>query len=285
MATKRIQVLGCNVNLVDEGAGTPTLFLHGNPDSSEVWEDILPALAPHGRCIAPDLPGFGRSGAPADFDCSLDGMAAFVDGLVDALGVDEPLNLVVHDIGGPYGLAWAVRHPRKVRRLVIMNTVFFPDYRWHRMGRLWRTPLVGELVQALTTRRGFLRELRRGSRRLGDARIHRTYDLVTAPMKRMVLRWYRATDPRNFAGWDDQLLQLTARVPTLVLWGEHDPYIQARYADRFGTTNVERFPSVGHWLPAEAPTEVADRLLRFLHDPANIAADGERPQGAPAPRR
>lgn len=265
MRTQRIQVDGCNVHVVDQGVGPATLFLHGNPDSSEVWEDILPALVPHGRCIAPDLPGFGRSDSPADFDCSLEGMAAFVDGLVTALGVEGPLNLVVHDIGGPYGLAWAVRHPHKVRSLAIMNTVFFPDYRWHRMGRLWRMPVVGELVQALTNRRGFLRELRRGSRRLSDARIHRTYDLVTAGTKRMVLRWYRATDPRNFAGWDERLLQLTARVPTLVLWGEHDPYIPARYAERFGTRNVERFASVGHWLPAEAPAAVADRLLRFLH--------------------
>lgn len=265
MRTQRIQVGNCKVHVVDEGEGTATLFLHGNPDSSDVWEDILPVLAPHGRCIAPDLPGFGRSDAPDDFDCSLEGMAAFVDRLVTALDVEGPLNLVVHDIGGPYGLAWAVSHPHKVRSLAIMNTVFFPDYRWHRMGRLWRMPVVGELVQALTTRRGFVRELRRGSRRLSDARIHRTYDLVTPATKRMVLRWYRATDPRNFAVWDERLLQLTARVPTLVLWGEHDPYIPSRYAGRFGTANVERFAGVGHWLQAEAPVEVADRLLRFLH--------------------
>jgi pimeloyl-ACP methyl ester carboxylesterase len=265
MGTKSIKVGGCDVHVVDEGTGTPALFLHGNPDSSEVWGGILPALAPHGRCIAPDLPGFGRSSAPDDFDCSLDGMAAFVDRLVTALGIEEPLNLVVHDIGGPYGLAWAVRFPHKVRSIAIMNTVFFPDYRWHRMGRLWRMPLVGELIQALTTRRGFLRELRRGSRRLTDAQIHRTYNLVTPPMKRMVLRWYRATDPRNFAGWDQRLLELTARVPSLVLWAEHDPYIPSHYADRFGAAAVERFAGVGHWLPAEAATEVANRLLRFFY--------------------
>jgi pimeloyl-ACP methyl ester carboxylesterase len=285
MRTKRIQVGSCNVHVVDEGTGTPTLFLHGNPDSSDIWEDILPALAPHGRCIAPDLPGFGRSDAPAEFDCSLDGMASFIDRLVTELGVTEPLNLVVHDIGGPYGLAWAVQYPHKVRSIVIMNTVFFPDYRWHRMGRLWRMPVVGELVQALTTRRGFVRELRRGSRRLTDAQINRTYDLVTAATKRMMLRWYRATDPRNFVLWEEGLLQLTARVPTLVLWGEHDPYIPARYAERFGTTNVERFAGVGHWLPAEAPKVVADRLLRFLHTAGPVTADAvpdqprTRPQG------
>lgn len=256
MGTRTIQVGGCEVHVVDEGNGAPTLFLHGNPDSSEVWQGMIPMLAPEVRCIAPDLPGFGRSTAPEDFDCSLEGMATFVDQLVTALGIDQPLHLVVHDIGGPYGLAWAVRFPRKVRSIAIMNTVFFPDYRWHRMGRLWRMPVVGELVQALTTRR------------LGDRQIHRTYDLVSPAMKRIVLRWYRATDPRNFAGWDDGLLALTARVPSMVLWGEHDPYIAREYADRFGVASVERFADVGHWLQAEAPAEVADRLLRFFRGQA-----------------
>lgn len=252
------------IHLVDKGQGTPTLFLHGNPDSSEVWSGVIPVLSPYYRCIAPDLPGFGHSTAPDDFDCSLDGTAAFVDGLVTAVGITEPLNLVVHDVGGPYGLAWAVNHPDKVRSVVIMNTVFSSDYRWHLFGRLWRTPVLGELVQALTSRRGFVRELRRASRKLTDEQIHRTYDLITPATKRMVLSWYRATDPENFAGWEDRLRELLARIPSLVLWADHDPYIPGRFADRFGAATVEHFPDCGHWLPAEAPAEVAARLLRFF---------------------
>lgn len=182
------------------------------------------------RCIAPDLPGYGRSTAPDDIDYSLEGMAAFVDGLITALGIDEPLNLVVHDIGGPFGLAWAVKHPEKVRSVVIMNTVFASDYRWHLFGRLWRMPIVGELVQALTSRRGFTRELQRASRKLTREQIDRTYELVSPSVKRMMLRWYRTTDPRNFAGWEDELRQVLARVPSLVLWADHDPYIADRFA-------------------------------------------------------
>ncbi len=251
------------IHLIDEGSGLPVLFLHGNPDSSEVWSGIIARLSHRHRCIAPDLPGFGRSRAPDDFDCSLQGMAAWVDALVAALGIDAPVNLVVHDIGGPFGLAWAVRHPDKVRSVVIMNTVFASDYRWHLFGRLWRTPLVGELVQAMTSRRGFARELRRASRKLTHEQIHRTYDLITPSVKRMMLRWYRAADPRYFAGWEDELRSLLARRPSLVLWADHDPYIAARFADRFGAASLEHFPDSGHWLPAELPQEVAQRLLRF----------------------
>jgi pimeloyl-ACP methyl ester carboxylesterase len=267
----KLNVGRTSIYLVDEGRGTPILFLHGNPDSSEIWSGIIPELSPGYRCIAPDLPGFGRSTAPEDIDYSLEGMAAFVDELVTKLGINEPLNLVVHDIGGPFGLAWAVKHPEKVRSVVITNTVFHADYRWHLFGRLWRTPVVGEIVQASTSRSGFTRELLRASRKLTRAQIHRTYDLITPSVKRMMLRWYRAANPRNFSGWEEQLRVLLAAKPSLVLWADHDPYIPARYADRFGAGAVEHFPDSGHWLPAEAPRQVAERLLRF-YDTVDLAA-------------
>jgi pimeloyl-ACP methyl ester carboxylesterase len=252
-----------HIHLVDSGQGSPILFLHGNPDSSDVWSGIIPALSPHWRCIAPDLPGFGRSTAPGDFDYSLEGMAAWVDALVQALGIREPLHLVVHDIGGPFGLAWAVRHPDKVRSVVIMNTVFSSDYRWHLFGRLWRMPVVGELVQALTNRSGFTRELRRASRKLSREHIHRTFALITPSVKRQMLRWYRATDPQNFIGWEEALRIVLTTKPSLVLWADHDPYIDRRFADSFGAASVEHFPESGHWLPVEEADAVADRLLRF----------------------
>jgi pimeloyl-ACP methyl ester carboxylesterase len=87
----------------------------------------------------------------------------------------------------------------------------------------------------------------------------------------MMLRWYRATDPQNFAGWEDRLRVLLARTPSLVLWADHDPYIAGRFADRFGAATVEHFPDCGHWLPAEAPVEVAARLLRFFAASAGAA--------------
>ena len=98
------------------------------------------------RCLAPDLPGFARSAVSPHEDLSLDGSARWVDDLVQAIALTEPVDLVVHDIGGPIGLAWAVKHPAKVRSLTIINTVFHADYKWHFWGRVWRTPLLGETV-------------------------------------------------------------------------------------------------------------------------------------------
>lgn len=147
LAVEKVQV-----HLIDKGSGTPTLFLHGNPDSADLWTGVIAHLAQHYRCLAPDRPGFGRSKAPAQFNCSLNSMAQFVNSLVTALELTEPLNLVVHDIGGFYGLAWAVKHATKVKGIAIMNTIFFSDYRWHFWARIWRMPLIGEISMLFMNR-------------------------------------------------------------------------------------------------------------------------------------
>lgn len=263
-ATHSLTVRNCKIKVMEQGLGVPTLLLHGNPDSSDIWCDIMNGLSPLMRTLAPDLPGFGASTVVADFDFSLEGLAGFVDDLVNALGITQPLNLVVHDMGGPYGLAWAVENPHKLRSLVIMNTVFSPDYRWHSMARVWRTPVLGELLQLLTNRWSFARELRHGSRALTEAQIQQCYDRITPAMKQMVLRLYRAMDPKDFAGWDDRLRAIAAALPSLVLWGDHDPYVDKSFAERFGAQHVEHFSDCGHWVPAEASQRVVAQLLPFF---------------------
>jgi pimeloyl-ACP methyl ester carboxylesterase len=259
-----IRALGIDVFLKDTGEGPPTLFLHGNPDSADLWDGVIERLQSSYRCLAPDLPGFGRSGDAGDLDCSLDGFARLVEAIVDGTGVTEPVNLVVHDLGGPIGLSWAIQNPEKVRRLAILNTLYSTAYRWHLWARIWRTPLLGELSLASMNWPLFKWSIRRGSRNLSEAQIRGIYRYVAPKVKRTILKLYRATDPESFRGWEERLLGITATVPTLVLWGDHDPYIPKRFAATFGTGNIRHFPDHGHWLPAEAPREVAEALKAHL---------------------
>jgi pimeloyl-ACP methyl ester carboxylesterase len=262
---RTVRVGGAAIHLAEWGEGRPLLLLHGNPDSGLLWDSVAPILAARCRCLAPDLPGFGHSEVPAGFSPALAGMAAFVAALLEAAGIAEPLDLAAHDFGGPFALAWALRHPERVRRIVLINTLFFRDYRWHFWARVWRTPILGELAMALMNRPLFARELNRGAgRKLDPAHVARTWALVTPRMKRMILTLYRAADPALFAPWEEGLPALLAQKPTLVLWGERDPYIPARFAARFGAAEVVHLPDVGHWPPVEAPAEVAALMLRFL---------------------
>ncbi len=261
---RTLQLTQTRVRWLDAGDGAPCLLLHGNPDTAELWRDVVERLRHRHRCLAPDLPGFGGSQVTGMFDCSLESMAQWVDEWVVALEIEPPFDLVVHDFGGPYGLSWAIRHPHKVRRIAILDSLYFVDYRWHAWARIWRTPIVGELSMWLMNRWIFAWELQRGGPRLSREHIQDAYRTLTSEMKRMVLQLYRATDPKNFAGWEEKLLALTARVPTCVMWGAKDPYISSQFAARWGTDRVRIFPDCGHWLPVEAPAGVASELLDFL---------------------
>lgn len=258
------ELTSVRVRSIDRGSGPPCLFLHGNPDTAEMWDGVISRLAPSFRCLAFDLPDFGGSQVTGDFDCQLETLASFVDEWVEAIGVELPVNLAVHDFGGPYGISWAVRHPDKVRRLAITNSLYFADYRWHFWGRVWRTPLVGELSMWLMNRWIFHIELRRGGRKLTRQHIREAWSRITPRTKRMILRLYRATDPACFAGWESEMLALISRVPTRVLWGARDPYIPVRYAERWGTDAVRTFADCGHWLPVEAAADVASELEEFF---------------------
>src|SRR5208283_5024659 len=112
--TRTVEIAGAPIQLAEWGAGPPVLLIHGNPDSGLMWEGVAGRLAARFHCIALDLPGFGRSEAPPALAPSLDGMAAFVERFRQSAEIGEPLDLVAHDFGGLFALAWAIRHPDKV---------------------------------------------------------------------------------------------------------------------------------------------------------------------------
>lgn len=257
-------VRGCDIRLRQAGSGPPVVLLHGNPDSSLLWQATIEAMAPRFHCIAPDLPGYGLSTATEDFDYSLEGQADFVDELMRMLGIREPVNLVGHDFGAIFCMAWMARHPRKVRRLALSNTAFFADYAWHVWARLWRRRGLGELSMALMNRPAFSFAYRRGSPAVPLRYVRAAYALATPAVKRNILRLYRAVRPESFAGWEARYFEAAQDVPVQVLWGDGDPYIPDRFAERFHARRVVHVPRAGHWLPLVAPQAVAGHLMEFF---------------------
>ena len=238
------------------------LYLHGVPDSSELWVEFL---ARSGG-IAPDLPGFGSSGKPGSLTYTIEEYADFLDRFLELVGV-ERVSMVVHDWGA-VGLAYAQRRPERIERLVVMNAVpLLPGYRWHRTARIWRTPLLGELAMG-TTNRFTLSLISRESNATPGPMPESWRESVLAYFdqgtQRAILRLYRSSPPEKLAAAGAGLAAL--EVPSLVLWGTRDPYIPARFAqayvDVLGARLVE-LPDAGHWSWLDRPDAI-DSVVEFL---------------------
>jgi haloalkane dehalogenase len=126
---QRAAVLGREMAYVEVGEGDPIVFLHGNPTSSYLWRNIVPHLESQGRCIAPDLIGMGDSDRLAA--TGLDAYRfvdhrAHLDALLETLGVEGGVTLVIHDWGSALGFDWANRHRDAVKGIAYMEAIVRP---------------------------------------------------------------------------------------------------------------------------------------------------------------
>jgi len=251
-AERHTEVDGVEV-LWRQSGDAPILYLHGVPAAGWQWEPFLSRTGG----IAPDLPGFGRSGKPGDFDFSIPGYDRFLEAFCDEVGLDR-VTLVMHDWGS-VGLAFAQRQPERIDRLVMTSVVpLVPGYRWHRVARAWRTPVLGELTMGFTTRFSFRRTL---PPEIAD-RAFAEFDQGT---QRAVLRLYRASPPEVLARHGERLGEL--RCPALVEWPTRDPYIGTEFGQRLadalgGETHLELLDA-GHYPWLERP-ELIDRVASFV---------------------
>ena len=252
------------------GEGPPVLLLHGWPQHWYMWRDVIPAVAPHGRVIAPDFRGFGWSEVPDD-GYEKTQLARDVTALLDELGVDE-FTVAGHDWGGYVGFLLALEHPDRVRGFLAANVLppWAPSDR-RRTLDAWRflyqpvlgTPGVGRHAGVTFARRG-LREAGlppetveafvsriRGERGVATERLYRSFFFRELPG---VVRG--AYSPADF------------RTPTTLVFGQRDVVITtaavedvARQSD---CIELELVADATHFVVDEKPELVADRLLALL---------------------
>jgi len=220
-----------------DGEGEPVVLMHGIPVSSYLYRKVLPLLAERGlRGVAFDLPGLGLAERPADFDYSWTGLGRWTGAAIEALGIDR-CHLVLHDIGGPIGLEWALRNRDRVKSLTVLDTVLAVDgFRrvWSMalaappvLGRVWvlsiRPPAARWLfyLQGIADRAAtpahevdtHIALLHRGDGGRAFQRIVRGFE-ATAEKERLYLGGLREAD------W-----------PCRVLWASDDPALGADQRD------------------------------------------------------
>ncbi|HEY7967653.1 MAG TPA: alpha/beta hydrolase [Solirubrobacteraceae bacterium] len=226
--------------------GTPALYLHGVPNSSLMWTPFLEATGG----LALDLPGFGASVKAGTFPYSIAGFDGFIERFLDWRGIDS-VKLVMHDFGAS-GLAFAQRAPERIESIVLIDALpLFEGHEWHRLERIWRTPVLGELWMGCISQRLLRRALRDwNAAPLPERDLRATYVELDFGTQRAVLRLLRSVRPRTLAAAGARLSEIEA--PALIVWGERDPVNAVAAAERYasalgGESETMLLEDAGHW--------------------------------------
>jgi haloalkane dehalogenase len=243
--------------------GPVALMVHGYPESSYMWEGVLPAVADAGwRAVAPDLAGFGDS--PADPPGTWERHMESLERFRRELGIERCVP-VMHDWGGLIAMRWACEHPQAVKALVISSTGFFPDGKWSGMAKALQEPGTGEQVMESIDRDGFAAVVRGQSPSMTDEAIGEYWKAYgDEDRRRGQLELYRSGDFSKLERYDLAGLG----VPALLIWGEDDEFAPVAGAHRFERelpdTELVVVKGARHFVWEDAPADCAEALTRFL---------------------
>lgn len=271
---------GIKYHYLDEGQGEAVVMVHGNPSWSFYYRNLAIALRDSYRVIVPDHIGCGLSDKPGEdeYDYTLKQRIIDLEILLLHLNINEDITLVVHDWGGMIGMAFAARHPERIKRLVILNTAAFhlpktKPFPW----QLWlirNTPFGSFLAQGLNA-------FSRGAatfcvERPMDEKVREAY---LAPYD----SWDNRVAVYNFVkdiplAPEDQSYKIISKVednlkalagkPMLICWGEKDfvfdHHFLGEWRRRFPKAEVHSFPDAGHYILEDAGEEIVPMVKEWL---------------------
>jgi haloalkane dehalogenase len=271
---RAIDVDGGSMRYVDEGSGPAVLMVHGTPTWSFLYRHLIRGLSARYRCVAPDLLGFGLSDKPAGASYRPADQARRLTTLIDTLGLKD-LTLVVHDFGGPIGLAHAIERPENVARLVLFNTWMWSlrdDARFARAGRLLGSAIGRFLFQRLSFSTQVLWRRAVADKARYTPAIHAQYRAAHATAADRRVTWEYARELLASSDWYERLWSRRDRIadtPALLVWGMKDPAFGTalpRWRSVFPSAEVVELAGVGHAPPEERGPEVAELVERFLRE-------------------
>lgn len=267
---------GHRLHYVDEGAGEPLLFVHGNPTWSFHWRNLLLALRDRYRVVAIDHLGCGLSDKPQVWSYRLGDHVANLDALVERLDL-RGVTLLAQDWGGAIGLGAALAQPERFGRFVLFNTGAFHGGRMPLRIGVCRTPVLGSLAV-----RG-LNAFARAALRMAVANPEKLTAEVRAGILAPYSNWRDRVaierfvqdiplDPRHpsYATLSriEQGLPSLANRPVQLIWGMRDwcftPWFLERFEQIFPQAEVHRLEDAGHWVVEDAPESIVPLVERFL---------------------
>lgn len=263
---------GQKLHYIDEGKGETILFVHGTPSWNFDYRNIIKGLTTNYRCVAIDHIGFGLSDKPENYDYSTQNHSKTFERFVLEKQLDN-ITLVVHDFGGAIGLNFAIRHPEKIKRLIILNSWLWsskadPDFA--KLSKMLKSPLLPFLYRYLNFSPRFILPKSFGDHKLSKKLLTQyTKPFADKTQRNGVLAFAKSL--LNDQDWFEKLWnkrQAISEKPTLFIWGLKDPIIKPHYLDKFESgfknSKTKRLETSGHFPQEEQPETVTKEIMDFL---------------------
>jgi pimeloyl-ACP methyl ester carboxylesterase len=265
---KYAQIEGVALHYEQEGLGRPLVFLHGVPTSSYLWRDITPGLTYGNTIYNLDLMGFGISEKPQNISYSIETYVDQLTKFLEKLHLENP-TIIGHDIGGVIAALYTIRHPGKVRKLIVMDAPLYSAAPSLHV-RLLHTKLIGEMF----TGDWFLKRILRNgvqnqaimNESLIDAYLKPYHDDPGA--RAALLKCVREFDLRPTLEKEITPNLSKIQTPTLIVWGDGDPYVPLDFAkklkDDIPGSTLQVILRTGHFPSEERSEDVRAQLKEFI---------------------
>jgi len=276
-----MKIRGLDYHYLDEGSGESVVMLHGNPTWSFYYRFLVKGLSPKYRCLVPDHIGCGLSEKPdkTRYDFRLNSRVEDLEIFLDRLGIEKDITLILHDWGGMIGMAYAVRHSERIKRLVILNTAafFLPKKK--------RLPIRLQIARNLTFIAGpailkfnlfaiaalFMAAQKKLDKETKKALIAP----YNSPENRLAILKFVQDIPLTPSDYSYSVVSNTERnlfrlrnKPMLICWGMKDFVFDAdfllQWRLRFPDARVYRFSQAGHYILEDIPEKVLKHINQFL---------------------
>ena len=276
---KFIEIESNRVHYIDEGSGETLLFIHGNPDWSFLYRDIIKELRSSYRCIAIDFPGFGFSKAKEGYNFTPREHAQIVEKFIELLDLNK-LTMILHDWGGPIGIWAGARQLNRMEALVITATLAWPDFKdsqpwWI---KLMMKGIIGEkgkerVMKTNTVVKAVLKYNMKRNGKIPSEEIQAAYlGPFPTPQSRIptwVFPYYLYGNAgQEFLTEVEEDIQKLSHLPTLFIWGDKDftntvKRELARFQKEFPNHETYIVKGGMHFFPETHPEEVIKALLNW----------------------
>jgi haloalkane dehalogenase len=266
---------GHRLHYIDEGNGTPVLFVHGTPSWSFDFRNVIKPVSKLYRCIAPDHIGFGLSDKPAGYDYSIKNHAATLEKFITNMKLDN-FHLVVHDFGGAIGLHYAIKFPEKIKSITILNSWLWPlldSPEYKKEKKLMKSPLLSLVYKWFNFSPRFILPKSFADPGKLTKEIHRHYLMPFKKIKDREAPLACAKALLHESDWYNALWQnvpVLKNKPVLFIWGMKDAFVRSfnleKFITAFSNPRVIQLDDCGHFPQEEAAEQVANELSLFLSE-------------------